>query len=185
MSDTPFSYAALLRPVAGGAEVLLAQKNVYLPPNRHFQFAAIPRSASQYVIPGGRLHPSESPAAAAARHLAELGITVDATALQPLLTVGPHTFFQHATDTLDPAAVNAAITAARTATLAYHHVAFVPLARSLAALGPHAEHDTLPWVTSQLTRALSAGFSHDLIRDRVHESHAHYTAALTALLHPG
>ena len=47
------AYVTVVRRNGSNADVLLAQKNIYLPPHGRYQFATVGRNAVQYVVPGG------------------------------------------------------------------------------------------------------------------------------------
>ena len=79
--------AAVHQKHRGAVEVLLGQKNIYLPPHGRFQFAAIGRNAVQYVIPGGVVASGETIERAAIREFHE-ATGVEPEAREPQLSAG-------------------------------------------------------------------------------------------------
>ena len=65
------SHLIVRRSTAGGDQILLAQRNIYLPPTERYEFAAVAHYAAQYVIPGGREAAGEQPMQAALREFCE------------------------------------------------------------------------------------------------------------------
>ncbi|MBK9036180.1 MAG: NUDIX hydrolase [Myxococcales bacterium] len=178
------AYAAVVRRSPGSpAEVLLGQKNIYLPPHGRYQFVTIGRSAVQYVLPGGLVRSGEQPIDAAVRELGDLGVKLDPSALSPLCADSVDTFFQVTNPTgVEADAINLAIGEGRTGSLAYNNVRWFQLDAALCALGNKTENHQLPWVSSQLVRSINAGFAREHIGRRANEDHVRYARALAQLL---
>ncbi|MBL8627229.1 MAG: NUDIX hydrolase [Myxococcales bacterium] len=177
------AYVTVVRRNGSNADVLLAQKNIYLPPHGRYQFATVGRNAVQYVVPGGAVGPGEQPADAALRELTDLGVKLAPAALAPLCADATDTFFQAANPPgVDVDAINLAINEGRTGSLAYNHVRWFPVEMATCALGNKPEYQQLPWVSAQLMRALNAGFARDLITSRANASHLRYARGLAQLL---
>jgi ADP-ribose pyrophosphatase YjhB (NUDIX family) len=173
----------------GAVEVLLGQKNIYLPPHGRFQFAAIGRNAVQYVLPGGVVAPGETIERAAIREFHEAtGVELHASALKLFYsdsTAGDHFFrvdYDHARGHHGVELINLAIGEGRTASLAYNHFAWFTIESAQCALGNKHEYQQLPWVTGQIMRALNAGFSGEYINMRANDNHARFACALAKLL---
>ncbi|MEZ4400144.1 MAG: hypothetical protein R3B06_09005 [Kofleriaceae bacterium] len=177
------AYVTVVRRVGGAAEVLLAQKNIYLPPHGRYQFATVGRNAVQYVVPGGVVGAGEQAADAAVRELGDLGVKLTTSALSPLCADDTDTFFQAVNPPgIDADAINLAINEGRTGSLAYNHVRWFSVEMAPCALGNKPEYQQLPWVSTQLMRALNAGFARDLITMRANANHLRYARGLAQLL---
>jgi|GEM_PF-1995125 len=178
------AHVAIVRRAPGQpAEVLLAQKNIYLPPHGRYQFVTIGRSAVQFILPGGYVRSGEQPVDTAVRELADLGVKLDPSALARLGADANDTFFVATNPpAVEADAINLAIGEGRTGTLAYNSVRWFGVEAALSALGNKAENHQLPWVTAQLTRSLQAGFAREHIGKRANEEHVRYTRALAQLL---
>ncbi|QSQ21952.1 NUDIX hydrolase [Pyxidicoccus parkwayensis] len=181
----PHAYLAVLRAGNGTCELLLGQKNIFLPPHGRYQYAAIPRNALQYILPGGRVQAGESPEDAAVREFFEdTGVKIPTSSLTPLFTEGSDvSFFQTSSPPdLDLAAANAALTEGRAQSMKFNNLAWMSLEQAFGRFGRKPEYQSLPWVTTQIVRALNAGFSRELIGHRANESHQVFTKAVAHLL---
>jgi 8-oxo-dGTP pyrophosphatase MutT (NUDIX family) len=181
------AYLALTRTGAhGGDEVLLAQKNIYLPPCGKYQYATIAGHAVQCVLPGGRIQPGETPAAAAVREFFEdTGVELSPSDLHPLLDDGDQfwTFTTRVSSAqVDVDAINAQLPSGKFGSLKFNNLLWSPVESAPARLGNHESYKALPWVSQQITRALQAGFSRELIGMRANESHVEFTRAIAKLM---
>jgi len=179
----PHAHVILHRVGPGQDEVLLAQKNLYLPPHGAYLYAAIARHAVQYVIPGGKLVEGESAEQAAVREFFEdAGVALAAFNLRPLGTIGDRAFFEARNpEPFDLGAVNRTLRDGSARSLKSNNLAWV--SRELAAswLGHKKEYETLPWVTEQVMRAIQAGFGRDHIARRAFDAHQPFVDALARL----
>lgn len=171
----------------GPVEVLLGQRNIYLPPHGRFQFAAISRNAVQYVLPGGKVEPGDSLERTALREFHETtGVELSVGALTPFYTDSEDAFFrvdyEHAHGHHDVEHINLAIAEGRTPSLAFNHFAWFTIEAAQCALGNKPEYQQLPWVAPQLMRALNAGFSGEYINMRANDPHARFARAMAQLL---
>lgn len=170
----------------GPIEVLLGQKNIYLPPHGRFQFAAIGRNAVQFVLPGGTVAPGENIERAAIREFHEAtGVELHAHALVPFYHDLEDTFFRVEYDHghhHDVELINLAINEGRTASQAYNHFAWFTIEGAQCAMGNKLEYQQLPWVTAQILRAMNAGFAGEYINLRANDSHVRFARALAQLL---
>ncbi len=181
----PHAYLCVLRNPGPQQELLLAQKNIYLPPHGRYQYASIARNALQYVIPGGRILSGEgAPDAAAREFFEDTGVRLSTASLVPLYTEGEHSFFQvRQPSGVDVAAINVALTGRTAPSAKTNHMTWAPLDVAHCWLGHRSNQKTWPaWVTTQIQRALQAGFAQDLISQRIHESHALMTRAVAHLI---
>ncbi|HYW72266.1 MAG TPA: NUDIX domain-containing protein [Pyrinomonadaceae bacterium] len=183
----PMSHAcvAITVDVQGTQKVLLAQKNLYLAPHGRYQFAAIARNGTQYVLPGGRVTDGESPAATAVRWLAEsLGLHIDPARLEPLpLHRDDWIFFRaRAPQAVDLDRINGALRESRNQSARYNNVILTPIEKAIEHLGVRAEHQSLEWVGAQALRAINAGFSREVIGAGANASDAPYREALAQLI---
>jgi ADP-ribose pyrophosphatase YjhB (NUDIX family) len=179
------AYLAVQRVSRGASDILLAQKNIYLPPHGKYQYASIARNAVQYVIPGGRIQPGEQPAAAAVRELFEdTGVQIPATSLQQVIAEPGSYWVYKVTNPadLDVDAINAALADGRTGSLKVNNVVWAPLDQAPCRFGNKDEYQALPWVATQILRALNAGFSREVIGLRANEPHTRYTRACAQLI---
>lgn len=167
-------------------EVLLAQKSIYLPPHRRYEFATIARNAVQYVIPGGRVDVAnkEDPAHAAVREFYEsTNLTINQAALKLLYSEHGHQFFVvKNVPHIDVEGINAALAEGKMHSLLYNNFMWVSLDYAQCKLGNKVEYQALPWVMNQVVRALNAGFSKELIGGRANEHHGVFTRALARLI---
>lgn len=181
------SYLAITRTGAhGGDELLLAQKNIYLPPCGKYQYATIAGHAVQYVLPGGRVQPGEAPVTAAVREFFEdTGVELASGDLHPLLDDG-HQFWAFTTRVssaqVDVDALNALLPSGKFGSLKFNNLVWSPVEGAPARLGNQESYKALPWVSLQITRALQAGFSRELIGMRANESHVEFTRAIAKLM---
>lgn len=171
----------------GPVQVMLGQRNIYLPPHGRFQFAAISRNAVQYVLPGGRVEPGESADRTALREFHEsTGVELATAALVPFYQDAEDAFFlvdyDHAHGHHDIEHINLAIAEGRTQSLAFNHFAWFGIETAQCALGNKAEYQQLPWVAPQLMRAINAGFSGEYINMRANDSHVRFARAIAQLL---
>ncbi len=180
------AYLALQRTHRGVQEILLAQKNIYIPPTGRYQYASIARNAIQYVIPGGFVQPGELPAEAAAREFFEdTGLQIPLSALRPIVVEpGKYTFFKSTSgaEDIDVDGINAALAAAKHGSQKFHNMLWCPLDEALGRLGNKAEYHAFPWVANQIHRALNAGFTREIIGLRVNEPHDHFMRAIAQLI---
>lgn len=179
------AYLAVQRMSRGTSDILLAQKNIYLPPHGKYQYASIARNAVQYVIPGGRIQPGEQPAAAAVRELFEdTGVQIPAASLQPLIAdPGSYWFFKVTNPAeLDVEAINAALADGRTGSLKFNNMQWAALDQAPCRFGNKEDYQALPWVATQILRALNAGFSREVIGLRANEPHVRHTRACAQLI---
>jgi 8-oxo-dGTP pyrophosphatase MutT (NUDIX family) len=178
------AYLMVLRPGHGGTEVLMGQKNIYLPPHGHYQYAAVARNAVQYVIPGGRVAANEQPEHTALREFHEAtGVSLARATVEPLCGTADDTFFKVEDATgLDVGTINKAICEARCESIAYDHFSWFSVENAVCNLGNKVEYLALPWVGSQVTRALSAGFAATTLVSRANESHSRFLWALAQLV---
>jgi len=171
----------------GPVDVLLGQRNIYLPPHGRFQYAGISRNAVQYVLPGGKVEPGETIERTALREFFEAtGVELSAQALTPFYTDAEDAFFrvdyEHAHGHHDIEHINLAIAEGRTASLAFNHVAWFTIEAAQGALGNKPEYQQLPWVAPQLMRALNAGFNGEYINLRANDPYVRFARALAQLL---
>ncbi len=181
----PYAYLALVRGASGVDDVLLAQKNVYLPPCERYPYASVARNALQYVIPGGRIQPGERPVDAAIRELSEdSGVTIDVATVTPLLSeANEHFFFQApCPHGFDVNVVNGVLGSGRSPSQKFNNMQWLSLERAPGTFGNKPEHHGLRWAGEQVVRALHAGFSKEWIGQRVNAPHARFTKAVASLI---
>lgn len=180
------AYLALHSPGRDGGQVLMGQKNIYEPPCGKYQFATIAHNAAQYVLPGGFIQPGEQPADAAVRGFYEsTGVKIPASRLQPLLSEpGEYTFFQVQLQPgeLNLGAVNDALANGQTGAQRFNNFIWTSLDDAPCRLGNKESYQALPWVSEQIVRALSAGFSREIINLRANESSVPFVRALAQLI---
>jgi 8-oxo-dGTP pyrophosphatase MutT (NUDIX family) len=179
----PYAHLILRRTALGDEEILLAQRNVLLPPNDTYDHAAIARHAAQYVIPGGKIAPGELPLDAAVRELHEdTGVRVQAKDVQPLCVAGDRSFFHAAAPReLELGHVNAELQRGGMRSAKSNHLVWVSVDNAASWFGMKTEYQHLPWVTQQIARALEAGFTREHIAPRVIDAHAMFVQAVDVL----
>lgn len=179
----PHSHLLVRRSRAGNDEILLAQRNIYLPPSELYDFASLAHHAAQYVIPGGRETPGEQPMAAAIRELCEdTGVELPILSVRLLCVVGERSFYE-ARDAsgLELGLINAALRDGSARSAKHNHFAWVSLDAAAGWFGVKPEYQFLPWVVEQIERAVRAGFTQKQITRRISESPAPFVEALTRL----
>ncbi|MBN8466727.1 NUDIX hydrolase [Corallococcus exiguus] len=179
------AYLAIQRVGKDVSELLLAQKNIYLPPHGRYQFAAVARNAVQYVIPGGRVQPGETPLQAAVREFQEdSGLTLPVATVKPLFTDGQEFAFFRVVNPpgLSVEQLNVQLAEGRTGSLKFSNLRWVSLEDAPSVFGNKDAYKTLPWVSVQVMRALNAGFSKEWINQRANEPHARFVKAVAHLI---
>jgi 8-oxo-dGTP pyrophosphatase MutT (NUDIX family) len=166
------AHLVVRRDTNGDDEVLIAQRNIYLPPSDRYEHATIAHHAAQYVIPGGKLAPGESAADAARRELYEdTGVDVAAASVRPLCELGDRSFFEVLNvPGLELGRVNAALARGQARSAKTNNMTWVSIDRAETWFGMKMEYQHLPWVTAQIARAVEAGFGREHIGPRVNES---------------
>jgi ADP-ribose pyrophosphatase YjhB (NUDIX family) len=179
----PHSHLLVRRTTPGADEVLLAQRNIYLPPTDLYQFAAVAHHAAQYVIPGGREAAGEQPMEAALRELCEdCGVELPILSVRLLCVVGERSFYETRDPSgIDLGVVNAALRDGSARSAKHNNYAWVTLDAAASWLGVKPESQYLPWVAGQVERAVQAGFSQRHIASRLSESPAPFVEALQRL----
>jgi ADP-ribose pyrophosphatase YjhB (NUDIX family) len=177
------SHLIVRRSTAGGDQVLLAQRNIYLPPTERYEFAAVAHHAAQYVIPGGREAAGEQPMPAALREFCEdTGCDVPILSVRLVCVVGERSFYELRDPAgIDLGLVNAGLRDGTMRSLKHNNYAWVALDAAPSWMGVKPEYQYLPWVAQQLERALQAGFTQPQITRRITESAAPFLEALTRL----
>jgi 8-oxo-dGTP pyrophosphatase MutT (NUDIX family) len=153
----------------GPVEVLLGQRNIYLPPHGRFQFAAISRNAVQYVLPGGKVEPGDSLERTALREFHETtGVELSVGALTPFYTDSEDAFFrvdyEHAHGHHDVEHINLAIAEGRTPSLAFNHFAWFGIESAQCALGNKPRVPAAP-----VGRAAAPARAQRRLQRRVHQ----------------
>jgi ADP-ribose pyrophosphatase YjhB (NUDIX family) len=179
----PHSHLIVRRSGPIGDEILLAQRNIYLPPNDTYQYASVAHHAAQYAIPGGRENAGEQPMAAAIRELAEdTGVELQILTVRLLCVVGERSFYEARDPSgIDLGLINAALREGRARSQKHNHFAWVALDAAPGWLGVKPEYQFLPWVVEQVERAVRAGFAQKHISRRISEPPAPFLEALTRL----
>jgi len=178
-----YAHVVLRREALGDEEVLLAQRNVYLPPHDRYHFAAIARHATQYILPGGRIQHGEAPLDAAVRELFEdTGVRLASSHVQPLCSTGEHVFFRaDAPRELELGRINAQLARRAAASTKTNNLTWVSIDGAASWMGMKPEYQHLPWVTEQIARALAAGFTREHLAPRVVDAHAPFVHAVNVL----
>ncbi|HZS42389.1 MAG TPA: NUDIX hydrolase [Polyangia bacterium] len=178
-----YAHLVVRRDALGDEEILLAQRNVFLPPNARYQFAAIARHATQYIVPGGRIAPGESALHAALREFYEdSDVPLAPADTQPLCVAGEHAFFVAAAPReLELGRINAALARGAARSAKSNNLTWVSIDSAASWLGMKPEYQHLPWVTEQIARALAAGFRREHLAPRVTDAHAPFAQAIDVL----
>jgi 8-oxo-dGTP pyrophosphatase MutT (NUDIX family) len=138
----------------GPVEVLLGQRNIYLPPHGRFQFAAISRNAVQYVLPGGKVEPGDSLERTALREFHEAtGVELHGRRADAVLQRLQRAIaffrvdYEHAHGHHGVELINLAIAEGRTRVPGVQPLRVVRRSRAAqCALGNKPEYQQLPWV---------------------------------------
>ncbi len=182
-----YSHLVVLRSAHGDEEILLAQRNIYLPPSDRYEHAAIAHHAAQYVIPGGRIAPGERAADAAVRELYEdTGVQLAASSAQPLCVVGERSFFAvRDPQGIELGRINAALAKGAARSAKTNNMTWVSVDSAASWFGMKMEYQQLPWVTAQITRAVQVGFTRAHIGPRVNEPHDVFVQAMKTVCGTG
>jgi ADP-ribose pyrophosphatase YjhB (NUDIX family) len=177
----PHSHLVVRRISESADEILVAQKNLYLPPRELYEYATIARHSAQYVIPGGREAPGESPIEAAVREFYEdTGLQIPLTAARYVCTVGDSSFYETRNPSgIELGAINAALAKGTARSSKSNNMSWVSLDSVSSWFGMKTEYQYLPWVTEQVVRALQAGFSKQQIGRRAADAHQLFLEAVT------
>src|SRR5262249_40175843 len=140
------AYLILRRSALGDEEVLLAQRNLFLPPTERYEWAAIAHHAVQYIFPGGKVQPGEPPLEAAVRELYEdSGVEVPRPMLRLLANVGDDVFFEAvAPISFEIGRVNGALAQGAAVSAKTNNFSWVPLDGASTWLGIKPESQHLP-----------------------------------------
>jgi 8-oxo-dGTP pyrophosphatase MutT (NUDIX family) len=176
-----YSHLLLHRTALGDEEVLLAQRNIFLPPTDQYPFAAIARNATQYILPGGKAAPGESPLDAAVRELLEDTGALVLAKVRPLCVIGDRSFFEATAPTLELGRINAALAQGTARSAKTNNLTWVALDAAESWMGMKVEYQHLPWVTAQITRAVKVGFAREHIAPRVNDPHAAFVQAINTM----
>ena len=166
-----------------GEEILLAQRNIYLPPSDLYEFASLAHHAAQYVIPGGSERGREQPMEAALRELCEdTGVDLPILNVRLSCIVGERSFYEVRDPSgIDLGLINSALRDGTARSAKHNHFAWVSLDAAPGWFGVKPEYQYLPWVVEQIERAVRAGFTQAQITRRISESPAPFLEALTRL----
>src|SRR5439155_19147075 len=178
-----YSHLVVRREALGDEEVLLAQRNLYLPPHDRYDFAAIARHATQYILPGGRIAPGEAALDAAVRELFEdTGVRIATVSVQPLCVAGEHAFFRaDAPRELELGRINAQLVRGGARSAKSNNLTWVSIDSAASWFGMKPEYQHLAWVTEQIARAVAAGFTREHIAPRVIDAYAPFVQAVNVL----
>ncbi len=178
----PHSHSHLLvrRDTDAGEQVLLAQRNLFLPPSDRYDFAALAENGCQYVIPGGRQAEGEEPLEAAVREFCEdTGVEIPLLTVRLLHIVGERSFYEVRNPSgVDLGLINATLKDGGARSAKSKNMSWVTLESAASWLGMKTEYQYLPWVIEQVTRAVNAGFTKEMIGRRVNASHEPFAEAL-------
>lgn len=180
------SAASTDRTAPEGHEVLLAMKNVYLPPHGGFAYAALGSNAAQYVLPGGALRPQDATPVDALQRILRECLGMNALPGRPVkLFRLPGEYSAYALESPnwgDADRFDEALASGSLPSLAYQSVCWISLDDALGMLGPREPNFMVPWVTSQVTRALEAGFTEAMLNRHAQMSHTRFSVSLAALI---
>jgi ADP-ribose pyrophosphatase YjhB (NUDIX family) len=178
-----FSHLIIRRGSARGDEILLAQRNIYLPPSDLYEFAALAHHGAQYVLPGGREQAGEQPMEAALRELCEdTGVELPILTARLHCVIGNRSFYEVRDPSgIDLGLINSALRDGMARSAKHNHFAWVPLDAAPGWLGVKTEYQYLPWVVEQVERAVRAGFAKEQIMRRLTESPIPFLEALDRL----
>jgi ADP-ribose pyrophosphatase YjhB (NUDIX family) len=179
----PHSHLVVRRISDHADDILLAQKNLYLPPRDAYQYAAIAGNAAQYIIPGGREAAGEQPLEAAVREFCEdTGVQIPLLSVRLLCVIGERSFYEVRNPSgIDLAVINGVLRDGTARSAKCNNLAWVSLDAAPSWLGMKNEYQYLPWVTKQVEAALEAGFKAPYLGRRVNEPHAVFVEALSKL----
>jgi ADP-ribose pyrophosphatase YjhB (NUDIX family) len=180
----PHSYLLVRRNTDRGEQVLLAQRNLYLPPTERYPFAALALHATQYVLPGGAQRAGEQPLEAAVRELGEdTGVEIPILTVRLLCVVGERSFYEVRDPSgIDLGLINSSLRDGSARSAKTQNMAWVAIESAASWMGMKTEYQYLPWVTEQIMRAVKAGFTKEMIQRRVMAPHDAFVEALNRAL---
>jgi hypothetical protein len=177
------AYLVVRRSTLGDEQVLLTQRNLFLPPNDYYDHAAVAHHATQYILPGGKVAPGESPLAAAIREFYEdTDVQLPPASVRPLIAATERSFFEVvAPSGLELGRINASLSRGGARSAKSNNMTWVSIDSAAGWFGMKTEYQHLPWVTEQVQRAIQAGFGREHIAPRVNDPHESFITAMNSL----